>query len=370
MKRDLVSDVTAYFAELDGLDLESRVEAINRIRLALSAYSPFKAEPVDCVQWIKAGEVQSNDYNPNSVAPPEMELLRLSIAADGYTQPIVAMKDGEAFTVIDGFHRNRVGKECADVRERVQGYLPVVQIRSEREDRSDRIASTIRHNRARGKHQVSAMADIVTELKKRNWSHQKIAKELGMDDDEVLRLCQITGLTELFSNETFSQAWDAVIMSDDELVTLDDGDVIEPEDSGRIFHEWQKWECYPAGFYSDKPPQGMTVEDCEVAYRDFLRDLPRFDQALTRVLKEWPTSAEHYLTNERMNRIAWLGQSSMCIETGVPSRFCGGYNMLDESERTAADLKALEHLNLWLAGRGKSMVDLEGAGVKASVNLY
>jgi hypothetical protein len=294
----------------------------------------------------------------------------VSIASDGYTQPIVTMLDGDVHTVIDGFHRNRVGKECADIQARVQGYLPVVQIRSDRADRSDRIASTIRHNRARGKHQVSAMADIVTELKKRNWSHERIAKELGMDADEVLRLCQITGLTELFSNETFSQAWDAAILSDEDIAVLDDSDVQDVADESRVFHEWQKWECYPAGFYSDKPPPGMTTEDCEIAYRDFLRDLSRFDAAMTRLSTEWPISTEHYLTNERMNRIAWLGQASMCIETGVPSRFCGGYNLLEESERTAADLKALEHLNTWLLSHDRAAVDLDGAGVKAAVNLY
>lgn len=364
-----LADAASLLHSLADLPMHERVEAINDLREVIARYSPFAAEPVDFVRWVPADKVEANDYNPNSVAPPEMELLRVSIASDGYTQPIVTMQDGERLVVIDGFHRNRVGKECADVRERVRGFLPVVQIRSDRQDRSDRIASTIRHNRARGKHQISAMADIVAELKKRNWSHAKIAKELGMDEDEVLRLCQITGLTELFSNEQFSQAWDAVIMSDDEIAVLEDEDVAE-QDDGRIFHEWQKWECYPAGFYSDKPPLGMTAEDCEIAYRDFLRDLPRFDAALTRVFREWPTSAEHYLTNQRMNRIAWLGQASMCIETGVPSRFCGGYNMLEESERLAADNKALEHLNAWLVSRGSPAVDLDGAGVKAAVNLY
>jgi hypothetical protein len=365
-----ISEAIGLVESLADLPLEAKINAINALREAIAKHSPFASEPVDFVKWVPADSVQANDYNPNAVAPPEMELLRVSVASDGYTQPIVTMLDGSTHVVIDGFHRNRVGKECADIRERVKGYLPVVQIRTDRAERSDRIASTIRHNRARGKHQVSAMADIVAELKKRNWSHAKIAKELGMDEDEVLRLCQITGLTELFSNESFSQAWDAVIMSEEEIAVLDDGDIAEPADEGRVFHEWHKWECYPAGFYSDKPPDGMTTEDCEIAYRDFLRDLDRFDAAMRRLPIEWPISTEHYLTNERMNRIAWLGQASMCIETGVPSRFCGGYNMLEESERQAADLKALEHLNAWLTSHGRQAVDLDGAGVKAAVNLY
>jgi len=368
-KRDIES-AESLLESLERAPLAERIEAINKLRAVIAKHSPFQTEPVDCVMWVPAEKVQANDYNPNSVAPPEMELLRISIASDGYTQPIVTMDEGEHFTVIDGFHRNRVGKECADVRERVQGYLPIVRIRSDRKDKSDRIAATIRHNRARGKHKVEAMSDIVVELKRRNWSNDKIARELGMDADEVLRLCQITGLTELFSNEQFSQAWDAVIMSEEEIASLDDGDAQDLDDDDRVFHEWTKWECYPAGFYSDKPPEGMTVEDCEIAYRDFLRDLSRFDAALTELRQSWPISCEHYLTNKRMNRIAWLGQASMCVATGVPSRFCGGYNLLTDAEKQAADLKALEHLNLWLVANGRAEVDLEGAGVKSSVNLY
>lgn len=150
-----------------------------------------------------------------------MELLRLSIDADGYTQPIVSMADPDGrFEVIDGFHRHRVGKECADIQSRVHGYLPLVQIRESQSDKTDRMASTIRHNRARGKHKVEAMSDIVIELKKRNWSDEKIAKNLGMEPDEVLRLCQISGIADLFADEEFSQSWD-----------IDDFDLVaEPEE--------------------------------------------------------------------------------------------------------------------------------------------
>lgn len=204
------------FIEL--LPLAERVEAINAIRQALHELSPFKSEPVDFVRWTLAENVKANDYNPNSVAPPEMELLRLSIMADGYTQPIVANMEDDAIVVVDGFHRHRVGKECVDVQQRVQGYLPVVQIRSERVGREDRMASTIRHNRARGKHGIEAMSQIVVDLKRRNWSDEKIGRELGMDPDEVLRLTQISGLKEMFSDIDFSQAWE---VGDDE-VTIDD----------------------------------------------------------------------------------------------------------------------------------------------------
>lgn len=215
--------------------LVEQVEFINALRVVIHEASPFAGEPVDLIQWVPADNVHSNNYNPNAVAPPEMELLRLSIMADGYTQPIVtnADDDGVGRTVIDGFHRNRVGKECADVAERVRGYLPVVQIKSDRTDRGDQIASTIRHNRARGKHQVSAMADIVLELKRRNWSDKKIGTQLGMDPDEVLRLSQITGLAEAFANRDFSMAWEAVI-SDQDTDDLDDATVTDMVVGGEL----------------------------------------------------------------------------------------------------------------------------------------
>jgi len=161
-----------------------------------------KEHPVSAVRWAPVGEVSANDYNPNSVAPPEMELLRLSIESDGYTQPIVCWDTGEGLEVIDGFHRYRVGVELG------MTHLPVVIVNGDRTCRSDRIASTIRHNRARGKHAVGAMSDIVLELARRNWSDKKIGKELGMDPDEVLRLKQITGLAELFAGDEFSEAWE------------------------------------------------------------------------------------------------------------------------------------------------------------------
>ncbi|EKE2597411.1 TPA: IbrB-like domain-containing protein [Salmonella enterica] len=161
-----------------------------------------KNHPVNAVRWVPAEEVHANDYNPNSVAKPEMDLLRLSIEKDGFTQPIVVWEvDGE-YEVIDGFHRHLVGKEMG------LSHLPVVVVNENRVDRSDRIASTIRHNRARGKHKISSMSDIVIELSRRNWNDEKIARELGMDADEVLRLKQISGLAELFENEEYSEAWD------------------------------------------------------------------------------------------------------------------------------------------------------------------
>lgn len=201
-------------------ELGEQVAFINSLRRVIHEASPFAGEPVDLVQWVPADSVRGNAWNPNVVAPPEMELLRHSITSDGYTQPIVSMSTDDGIEVVDGFHRHRVGKECDDVRQRVQGFLPVVEIRSDRTDRSDRIAATIRHNRARGKHQVTAMSDIVVELKNRNWSDEKISRELGMEKDEVLRLCQMTGLLNLFADDDFSASWDVDDLSgsDDEAL--------------------------------------------------------------------------------------------------------------------------------------------------------
>lgn len=202
--------------EISKLSLDEKVNYINNVKLKLHEISPFSTEPVDCVLWVKNDSVHANDYNPNSVAPPEMELLRLSISNDGYTQPIVSMDNNDGTReVIDGFHRNRVGKECEDIQKRVHGYLPVVTIRESQSDKNNRIASTIRHNRARGKHKVESMSDIVVDLKRRNWSPEKIAKELGMDSDEVLRLSQISGLIEMFNDKDFSIAWEAIDTDND-----------------------------------------------------------------------------------------------------------------------------------------------------------
>lgn len=206
----IVERCKTIFQELGSIDEETRMDVINEIRLALREHSPMRREPVDCVLWVPGEQVHANDYNPNTVAPPEMRLLQLSIMSDGYTQPIVTWPDGDGYEVIDGFHRNRVGKEVGAVKKRVRGRLPVSVINSERTAKEDRIAATIRHNRARGKHQVDMMSEIVSDLTKRNWTEDRIAKELGMEADEVLRLKQITGLAELFADREFSEAWEVV----------------------------------------------------------------------------------------------------------------------------------------------------------------
>jgi ParB-like chromosome segregation protein Spo0J len=348
-----------------------RIELINEIRALIHEVSPLKSEPVDFVRWVPSSNVYANDYNPNSVAPPEMELLAHSILTDGYTQPIVTYPTDKGREVVDGFHRNRVGKENLDVSSRVMGFLPVVAIKSDQQDLNDRIAATIRHNRARGKHRVDAMSDIVVELKRRNWSDQRISKELGMDPDEVLRLTQITGLAELFTDQQFSEAWESDNDNGSSGEILSDLPVdYIPKPSGRILHTWEKWECYRAGFYAERPPGGLTQDQGEEMYRVFLSDLSAFEAALKHVINQWKHSCEHYLTNDRMNRIAWLGQASAAQAINMPSGCRGGYHRLTEKEQHDADSLALLFLNEWLEANDRKPVTMEQAGGRTEAELY
>lgn len=188
-----------------------RIEAVNAAREEIHRVSPLRSEPVDLVLWVPADSVGANDYNPNTVAPPEMRLLEHSIEADGYTMPVVTwISEGQGRETVDGFHRGELGRKSRKVRARTKGYLPVSTINMDRADRADRMASTIRHNRARGQHGVEGMSQIVMDLVRRRWSDDRIAKELGMDADEVLRMKQITGLAELFADREFSEAWEAI----------------------------------------------------------------------------------------------------------------------------------------------------------------
>ena len=149
-------------------------------------------------------EIQANSYNPNAVAPPEMKLLYESIKEDGYTMPIVCYKlPNGKYEIVDGYHRYTVMLTHRDIYERENGKLPVVVIDK---DVSNRMASTIRHNRARGQHSIELMMNIVGELKKSGMSDTWIMKEIGMDADELLRYKQLSGLAEMFKDRDFTQA--------------------------------------------------------------------------------------------------------------------------------------------------------------------
>lgn len=367
--------------DIQNLDLKSKVDYINELREFIHEQSPFKSEPVDFVKWVVNENVVANDYNPNKVAPPEMELLEVSIMNDGYTQPIVSWsnpeKDGKT-EVIDGFHRNRVGKESVVVRDRVKGYLPVVDIRTEQSGKNDRIASTIRHNRARGKHQVDAMSEIVIELKNRNWSNSRISKQLGMDEEEVLRLCQVSGLEHLFSDKDFSRAWvsedstETYIPVHDKLlpIEIEQYRAGNTNDPNRIFHTYDKWECFKAGFY-ETSLEGKSHSECEEEFVRVLSDLDEFETALKCVISEWKYSCEHYLTNQSMNRIAWLGQASVCYLTGVPSRYSSAWFDIPLERRNEANDMALKYLNKWLVNNSRQEVNLpEALNSGKQVELY
>lgn len=164
--------------------------------------------PVYNVQAVPVGKIRANAYNPNAVAPPEMKLLELSIWEDGYTMPVVCyyLPDEDMYEIVDGYHRYTVLKTSQRIYDREGGKLPVVVIDK---DINNRMASTIRHNRARGTHSIDLMVNIVAELTQAGMGDDWIRKHIGMDEDELLRLKQISGLAALFKDHAFSQAWEA-----------------------------------------------------------------------------------------------------------------------------------------------------------------
>lgn len=366
--------------QLDAMEISEKVESLNEIREMLHNASPFSKEPVDFIKWVSCDTVEANDYNPNSVAPPEMDLLKRSIDYDGYTQPVVTWNNNDKGVreVIDGFHRTRVCKEVPSINDRVNGFLPVVTANSTCTSRNERMASTIRHNRARGKHNVTAMSDIVTELKNRNWKNARIAKELGMDEDEVLRLCQITGLESLFQDRDFSKSWESsdTVMEEYEPLTdqfEDDesrGRTVNTSDPDRIFHTYEKWECVKYNFYGTKH-ETLSSEECKQEYANFLSNTKLFGETLELVISEWKHSCEHYLTNKSMNRIAWLGQAAIARHSKIPSKFCSGFNLLTVAQQQEANEKALEYLNIWLSKNGLDEVDMDCAlSLGRQVSIY
>lgn len=202
---DIMNNLKDEYNKIEELD--KKVEVINFINMFISEMGPFN-EPVGCVQWVTMDKVKGNEWNPNSVAPPEMRLLYDSIKNDGYTQPIVAKQNEDGtWKVVDGFHRHRVGKEHSDIKEKLKSYFPIVPLNKEK---ADLMASTIRHNRARGSHDIDLMSNIVAELHELGRTDTWIAKHLGMDTEEILRLKQITGIAALFKDNDFSRSWEEI----------------------------------------------------------------------------------------------------------------------------------------------------------------
>lgn len=215
MSYDKVNDIAVIVAELTKIIAEQqsndvKIELLNSVRRALHEVSPLRHHPVDCVIWEKSERIEANEYNPNKVAPPEMELLHRSIAEDGYTMPIVSYKNNDGLIrIVDGFHRRETERTYSDIAESTLGYLPITDVRKSQADQGNRMASTIRHNRARGTHNIELMSSIVAELVEMGKGDPWICKHIGMSADELLRLKQITGVAALFLNREFSASWEA-----------------------------------------------------------------------------------------------------------------------------------------------------------------
>lgn len=202
---ELAQELAREIARIE--DLDQKVQALNEARYTLHQVSPLRHHPVDYVHWQKSEDVEGNEYNPNAVAPPEMRLLIRSVEEDGYTMPIVSFPDADNIKIVDGFHRRKAERTSTKIHESTHGYIPLSMIRPEKRAISDRMASTIRHNRARGTHSIDLMVNIVAELTEAGMGNDWIMKNIGMDADELLRLKQVSGLAALFRDRDFSMAW-------------------------------------------------------------------------------------------------------------------------------------------------------------------
>lgn len=201
----LTDDLINVISGIDSID--EKIEVLNYVRKRLHEISPMRHHPVDYVVWEKSENIEGNEYNPNSVAPPEMNLLIRSIIEDGYTMPVVTYKD-EQLRIVDGFHRRKSERVNTQISRSTHGRIPITFIRDSQKDLSNRMASTIRHNRARGTHKIDLMVNIVKELKSIGQGDAWIMKNIGMDADELLRLKQLSGLIELFKDKQFSNSWE------------------------------------------------------------------------------------------------------------------------------------------------------------------
>lgn len=200
--RDLISDLVNEIDDIENID--EKIDTLNYVRLMLHDISPLKHHPVDFVMWEKSTNVECNEYNPNAVAPPEMQLLIRSIIEDGFTMPIYTNPENSHKTIIDGFHRRKAEMMVKEISNSTLGRIPITLSREGKRDVSNRMASTIRHNRARGSHDIDLMVNIVSELTKAGMGEAWIMKHIGMDADEILRLKQLSGLAALFAGKEFS----------------------------------------------------------------------------------------------------------------------------------------------------------------------
>jgi hypothetical protein len=188
-------------------DAIDKIEFINELNKYIFNELNNIKQPISYVKWIPIENVSPNDYNPNSVAKIEMGLLYKSIKHDGYTQPIVTIYDKEKnkYVIVDGFHRYFICKTNKDIYERNKGHLPCVVIDK---DINERMAATVRHNRARGEHSVTGMANMVFEMLQNGWTDENICNHLGMEPEEILKLKHITGFSKLFQDVNYNKSWE------------------------------------------------------------------------------------------------------------------------------------------------------------------
>jgi ParB-like chromosome segregation protein Spo0J len=201
----MLEDIKAMIAGmLESKDTDQTVALINDLRAFIHELSPMNDEPGDFIRWVKVEKVSPNDYNPNSTAGKEMSLLYISIKEDGVTMPVVTIQDGDGFTIVDGFHRYFTCKTMEDLKKRMNGYLPITVINKSLEER---IAATVRHNRARGSHSVQGMSNLVFKMLKEGVSDEQICNKLGLDATELIKLKHITGYSKLYEDAEYGKAW-------------------------------------------------------------------------------------------------------------------------------------------------------------------
>ena len=197
--------------DIKGLSESEKIEYMEIVKDNINNLTSLGEQPINQVRWVDIDKVQANDYNPNSVAGQEMKLLYVSIKHDGYTQPVVTIYDKKLkkYIIVDGFHRYYTCKNNPDIAERNKGKLPIVVLDK---NINERMASTVRHNRARGKHSVNGMSNMVFKMLDNGWQDEEICNHLGMGADELLRLKHITGFSKLFEDVEYNKSWKSKAM--------------------------------------------------------------------------------------------------------------------------------------------------------------
>ena len=304
----------------------------------------FKS-PVYNVIAVPIDKVQANDYNPNSVAPPEMELLETSIWEDGYTMPVVCFYDSEndKYIVVDGFHRYSILKTSKRIFEREKGMLPVSVIDKEL---SDRMASTIRHNRARGSHSIDLMSSIVSELVEMGKGDAWICKHIGMSKDELLRMKQITGLASLFKEKDFSESWGTEIKQQ--------------------YTPYYEWECFKNGMWSKVDNEDELIKKAI----NFTSNHIIYGKYMNEVIFKWDKTMLNHLSNPMINKKAFVGHCAVCYKLKIPEYITRkAWSFLNDKQRYLANLEAQKAIEKWIRWYIKKSKNTSKNGKKDVINM-